>query len=226
MSELQTYYLFEPVIAWRAWLIQAHEEKPPWRSKLWWQYLLSIYNPGKHWLEWSEKPMESICVPPTFLERIRMIKLKWAKHGAPDPVCQCGFYGAKTAEDLLCGFDLSVLRTRLGWRPLAVGRVALWGRLIEHEQGYRAQFAWPVEIWVFGFTHLPLLYCYDRLYRDEIPYDLIQMFLNDHCGIQVHIGEIFPEGLKDQVYWESSDGELPPVAARIGKIVGDGISKP
>lgn len=27
------------------------------------------------------------------------------------------------------------------WRPFAIGTVALWGEVIEHEEGYRAEFA-------------------------------------------------------------------------------------
>ena len=53
-------------------------------------------------------------------------------HGAPDPACTCGLHGTH---------GLEVLRkTRC---PAVLGRVALWGRVIEHEHGYRAQFAYP-----------------------------------------------------------------------------------
>jgi hypothetical protein len=37
--------------------------------------------------------------------------------------------------------------------PLAFGKVALWGHVLEHEIGYRAQYAYPLEI-VAGPEHL------------------------------------------------------------------------
>jgi hypothetical protein len=53
-------------------------------------------------------------------------------HAAPDPSCTCGLHGTH---------GLEVLRkTRC---PAVLGRVALWGRVIEHEHGFRAQFAYP-----------------------------------------------------------------------------------
>lgn len=65
------------------------------------------------------------------------------EEGSPHASCSCGIYGMKqlqppdqyvyTPNQLMPG-------TYLG--PLA-GRVALWGRVIEHTQGYRAQYAYP-----------------------------------------------------------------------------------
>jgi hypothetical protein len=53
-------------------------------------------------------------------------------HGAPNVDCSCGLHATH---------DLEILRhTRT---PAVVGRVALWGRVIEHELGYRAEFAYP-----------------------------------------------------------------------------------
>ena len=50
---------------------------------------------------------------------------------------QCGIYAWRTAEQALrqrmpTGYDLFVL-----------GEVALWGHVIEHERGYRAEYAYP-----------------------------------------------------------------------------------
>lgn len=53
-------------------------------------------------------------------------------HGAPNVDCSCGLHGTH---------DVDILRrTRT---PAVLGRVALWGRVIEHELGYRAQFGYP-----------------------------------------------------------------------------------
>ena len=53
-------------------------------------------------------------------------------HEAPQPECSCGLHGTH-------GVDL-LRRTRC---PAVLGRVALWGRVIEHELGFRARFGYP-----------------------------------------------------------------------------------
>ncbi len=52
----------------------------------------------------------------------------------PDFSCTCGVYAAKSIEHL---------RQR-GYKRFGVhGEVYLWGRVVEHERGWRAQFAYP-----------------------------------------------------------------------------------
>lgn len=53
-------------------------------------------------------------------------------HGAPNVDCSCGLHGTHDVEILR--------RTRC---PAVLGRVAFWGRVIEHELGYRAQYGYP-----------------------------------------------------------------------------------
>ncbi len=53
-------------------------------------------------------------------------------HGSPNVDCSCGLHGTHDVEILR--------RTRC---PAVLGRVAFWGRVIEHELGYRAQFGYP-----------------------------------------------------------------------------------
>jgi hypothetical protein len=53
-------------------------------------------------------------------------------HRAPELRCSCGLHGTRTVEPL-----------RHTKNPTVVGTVALWGRIIEHDLGYRAEFAYP-----------------------------------------------------------------------------------
>ena len=53
-------------------------------------------------------------------------------HDAPDPACTCGLHGTHGIEVLR--------KTKC---PAVLGRVALWGRVIEHEHGFRARYAYP-----------------------------------------------------------------------------------
>jgi hypothetical protein len=53
-------------------------------------------------------------------------------HVAPHADCTCGLHGTHGVDRLR--------RTKC---PAVLGRVALWGRVIEHELGYRAAFGYP-----------------------------------------------------------------------------------
>ena len=55
-------------------------------------------------------------------------------HEAPEMNCTCGIYAAKTFPDL----------RRAGYAGFGIhGEVYLWGTVVEHELGWRAQFACP-----------------------------------------------------------------------------------
>ncbi|MDQ6796952.1 MAG: hypothetical protein M3011_02810 [Actinomycetota bacterium] len=63
-----------------------------------------------------------------------------AGHLAPDAGCECGIYGARDLESLrqhgLC----------LPPEALAVGRVGLWGRVVDDVAGWRAEFGRPLSL--------------------------------------------------------------------------------
>ena len=55
-------------------------------------------------------------------------------HEPPQTDCTCGVYAAKTIEHLhQCGYKKFGIH----------GEVYLWGTVVEHERGWRAQFAYP-----------------------------------------------------------------------------------
>jgi hypothetical protein len=70
--------------------------------------------------------------------------------------CQCGIYGAATPDQAMQYFvanwaDISPLPPIPlddDYVPRAVGRVRLWGRVLECSQGYRATHAYPAEIFL------------------------------------------------------------------------------
>jgi len=66
-------------------------------------------------------------------------------HRAPDARCDCGIYAfkARGEADFLA-------REKTGAALLAVGRASLWGRIIETERGYRAQYAYPYDLELLG----------------------------------------------------------------------------
>ncbi len=61
-------------------------------------------------------------------------RFKHDSHQVPHPSCTCGVYAAKAIERL----------QQSGYRRFGVyGEVHLWGTVIEHERGWRAEFAYP-----------------------------------------------------------------------------------
>lgn len=66
-------------------------------------------------------------------------------HAAPGRRCRCGIYAVRepaAAVRYLIGRDEREVVHRV------IGQVALWGRVIEGELGWRAEQAYPVRIWV------------------------------------------------------------------------------
>jgi hypothetical protein len=70
-----------------------------------------------------------------------------AAHGpAPSVECECGawaFRSAARANEVVTAYAEA-------GTALAVGRVWLWGRIVEHDDGWRAQFAYPRDVTLHG----------------------------------------------------------------------------
>jgi hypothetical protein len=82
--------------------------------------------------------------------------------GAPARGHECGIYSFRTralAEELLrrytgvrqsYGREPSEPAPPPRGRPIALGRVSLWGRILVRERGFRAQYAYPYDLVVLG----------------------------------------------------------------------------
>lgn len=64
-------------------------------------------------------------------------------HTAPEPHCECGIYAA--GLDCVRGYLTDALPDA---RARVIGRVALWGSVVECERGFRASFAYPLALYV------------------------------------------------------------------------------
>jgi len=74
--------------------------------------------------------------------RLRLFRRR--RHEAPDMNCECGIYAAATLEQL----RLYVVEGLRGQLSRVVGRVALWGTVVECERGFRASRAYPARLYV------------------------------------------------------------------------------
>jgi hypothetical protein len=115
----------EPVVGWRVWLAREDQGKTRLRSLF-------------HDRCWPvREPLAAECLR-------RQLPLRRRDHPAPAASCQCGIYAASLAR---VGSYLEP-----GWKgergDPVVGRVSLWGRVVECEQGWRASLAYPERLYV------------------------------------------------------------------------------
>lgn len=84
---------------------------------------------GERWIPGRQLEARCRVAPPP-----RHMRLAEDENEVPDPNCSCGVYAAKNMEHL----------RQLGYTDYGVcGEVYLWGTVIEHRLGWRAQFAYP-----------------------------------------------------------------------------------
>jgi hypothetical protein len=127
--------IVEPILAWRLWHVRLHEGDYRLESFTW------------HHVSWpAATRFEATC--------------SIHGHAAPVQGHECGIYAFRTrdlAEDLLRRY--TGVRQRYGpvpeepppprlGRPVALGQVSLWGRVLVRDRGYRAQYAYPYELFL------------------------------------------------------------------------------
>ena len=118
----------EPVVGWRVWY--AVEAGGTTR-------LASVF----HQLVWpTREPLAAVCLRSRFPRRRPQ-----GDHAAPAASCGCGIYAASLQRlgDYLIG-------SRPSSRAMCpvIGRVSLWGTVVECAQGWRASLAYPAQLYV------------------------------------------------------------------------------
>jgi hypothetical protein len=126
----------EPILGWRLWHVRPHGG----------DFRLESFT--RHHVSWpSLSRLEASCAAHGF--------------GAPATGHECGIYAFKTrelAEELLrryvgvrhCYGRENEIPPPPRGRPIALGSVSLWGRILERERGYRAQYAYPYELFLLN----------------------------------------------------------------------------
>lgn len=120
-----------PLVGWRAWRCGSDGA------------LASIHHPTR-WL--PGVPVEAGHSPPLLrgeedeVPEARAASRAGSPHSVPGADCTCGIYALRDRESL----GLQFLWPSM---PAVWGRVSLWGRVVVADKGYRAQFAYPAELW-------------------------------------------------------------------------------
>jgi len=119
------------------------------------------------WRSWSVKNLKLIAIGTDYKwEPMKKMEAECVhhSHAAPTEKCTCGIWAFKSLDLLLPAIA--------GYSNVsAIGSVSIWGNVIETENGYRAQYAYPKEIWILDETLEGLGYNYNvpiRLYKAEI----------------------------------------------------------
>jgi hypothetical protein len=89
---------------------------------------------GEPWL--PDRPLAAECQAAARGTRVKDVH---GAHELPHPSCTCGVYAAKTLEHL----------RQFGYQERGIhGEVYLWGTVVEHKLGWRAQFAYPKSLFL------------------------------------------------------------------------------
>jgi hypothetical protein len=114
----------EPLIGWRCWHVLPHEG-----------LLRPIYKRGLVWK--PRQTLEALCPEDP--------------HEPPDEHCRCGVW--TVCHPMLLDEVGWTKAPPIGTAPLpgimVVGEVSLWGKIIQHERGWRASCAYPRHLYVF-----------------------------------------------------------------------------
>jgi hypothetical protein len=120
----------EPILGWRIWHVIPRRQGA----------LLASWSQSVDWP--AGERMEAGC-------RGRL-GFGWRHdHEAPHRGHLCGIYALRDRGEAV-GM-LRELEQGAPWkpRPAAIGRVSLWGRVIENTGGWRAQFAYPYDLTLY-----------------------------------------------------------------------------
>lgn len=109
----------EPILAWRSWRLRTDPDTGAVEPVL----ESCVY--GDPWPQ--REAFSSFC----------------PDHDRPVPECGCGIYAVTTPEAALewARWAASALP-----HPIVLGQVQLWGRVLPHSTGYRAEHAYPYEL--------------------------------------------------------------------------------
>jgi hypothetical protein len=118
----------EPVVGWRVWYIVEAGGKTR---------LSSVF----HQLVWpTREPLAAVCLRSRFPRRRPQ-----GDHAAPAASCGCGIYAAPLQR---VGEYLTGPRPSSRAMCPVIGRVSLWGTVVECAHGWRASLAYPAQLYV------------------------------------------------------------------------------
>lgn len=137
---LEKHLVAGPTMGYRLWPVYANQSGDLW--------LGSMGVQAEPWMMGT--PTKARCVGGN-----RFVSWPPRDHAsAPEEHCDCGLYAVNDLRHLDLYRD-PVARNDGTCIAIAAGRVSLWGRVYEHEKGYRAQYAYPAALWPYQTAPMP-----------------------------------------------------------------------
>lgn len=109
----------EPILAWRIWRLRTDPDTG------------------------AVEPLLESCVYGDAWEPQGAFRAECPEHALPEPSCGCGLYAVATREAAL---EWAIWAQSALPHPIVLGRAHLWGRVLPHSAGYRAELAYPYEL--------------------------------------------------------------------------------
>jgi hypothetical protein len=100
-----------------------------------------LANLGNDTIYVPREKIEAQCEPYATIGTL-VLRKDHSEQQAPHQPCMCGIYAYKEKPRLLREIRRSISGLRVVY-----GEINLWGKVIEHEDGYRAQFGYPKRLW-------------------------------------------------------------------------------
>jgi hypothetical protein len=128
-----------PVTGWRAWLVVTDEGATRLSSLIYptlWLPRQELLANCRHRPLWLFRPWR---------------RRRLADHSAPEETCRCGIYAAADPERAAAYLEGPIVHAEpLPWpsHQRVIGRVSLWGSVVECEDGWRASHAYPERLFV------------------------------------------------------------------------------
>jgi hypothetical protein len=130
-----------PEIGWRVWVVYSHTSLGRARLESLTQRV--IWQPG---------------VPATARCNTRLADIWFTSphfpHPAPHPRCSCGIFASDSIDWLFRRYNRHLTESLVSWAPRVLGKVQLWGKVVPGSCGWRAEFAYPVELFILKDSRL------------------------------------------------------------------------
>lgn len=167
MDDILIPDVITPEIGWRVWIAHKNDRGE------WGLYSqrsfgrLDEFPLPPHYVWTPRKKFEAVCLKCRYENMKRIhgedVGTTWlVQHDdAPHHDGQCGIYAFSDREITLQHlretnrYLLRLPRPHTSLYEFVLGKVALWGKIVQHERGWRAQYAYPYEIFVMsGENHI------------------------------------------------------------------------
>lgn len=136
--DLELTFGTEPLEAWRVWTIRdwtlrdrsIEPRLAPLSADLVWQ---------------PRRRVEAVC------NYGGLFRPHSGNHAAPWPTCDCGLWALRERQRVE---ELARDERASRARVFVFGKVALWGRVLEFEDGFRAEYGYPADLYVYDDAEL------------------------------------------------------------------------